>query len=52
MFELTSEEMKQYFKSLPLYVQETLHQTDAQVKTLEDLKKLVENLQAGGNTRS
>ena len=52
MFELTSKEMEQYFKSLPLYVQETLHQTDAEVKTLENLKKLVRNLEASGNPQS
>ena len=37
-------EMKQYFNTLPEFVQETITQSGAQMDTLRDLKSCAENL--------
>ncbi len=47
MFEPNSEEMQRYFSSLPRYIQESIHQSSVEIKSMEDLKNLAENIQSG-----
>ncbi len=37
-------QMKQYFNSLPAYVQESIKQSGIEVRTLEDLRSCAENM--------
>lgn len=44
---LTDKEALRYFEGLPVYVQELVMQSGADIKTEKDLKKCVENLNCG-----
>jgi hypothetical protein len=37
-------EMQQYFSSLPIFVQETIKQSNVNINCVEDLRKCAENL--------
>lgn len=39
-----SDEMQQYFNTLPIFVQETIKQSNSKIGSTEDLKKCAENL--------
>lgn len=42
-------EMKEYFDTLPKFVQESLMQTDPQITTLPELKNWVEHLMSSNS---
>lgn len=46
-----SDEMTNYFNTLPKVVQETIMQSGVQISNVADMQALVQNIQAGKNEK-
>ncbi len=42
-----SPEMQQYFSSLPIFVQETIKQSNSKIECMEELRSCAENMMRG-----